>query len=59
MNGGKGLWDQYVRIKRGSPAWDDLGIPMQTVLEALADLKEAFYRHASASNAHPPPDKVG
>lgn len=59
MNGGRLLWEQYVRIKDGAPAWEDIGIPMQTVLEALSDLKQAFYRHAEAPNAHPPPDKTG
>ena len=59
MNGGKGLWQQYVRNKAQQPAWEDLDIPMRTVLEALSDLKEAFYRHAESTTAHPKPTKAG
>lgn len=53
--GGRSLFEQYMRIDPDSPEWDSLGIPMKAIFEAVADLRAAFVRHHENPGAHPKP----
>lgn len=53
------LYAQMVRVTKNPPGWEKLPVPLRALYEAVASLKLAFVHHTQASNAHPPPDKVG